>query len=459
MCVALFSGATQPKYDFRGAWIQTIFQGYEKRSTAQNKKYLTDLLDRLEDAGINAVIFQVRPRADAFYKSDIEPWSASLTGEYGKAPSPLWDPLEFMVEECHRRGMELHAWLNPYRAAGVGESVPASHLMKKHPERFVRYGKCNYFEPSLKANRDHICKVVADILTRYDVDGIHFDDYFYPYPIPKTEFPDGNAYRRSGSGLSREDWRRKNVDMLIEQVSQTISGIKPWVRFGISPFGIWRNSTSDPSGSATRGLQNYDDLYADVPRWAAEGLIDYQIPQLYWEREHKAAPYDILCHWWAKNGNGRHIYIGQDAEKIEKFNELEPKMQLAAETESEDVKGHCWWYAASIHKVTDGLKTGAYKYKALVPEYLWKQVEPAGQPSPKVSGTKITWKSDPAARRWVIYRFDSPKTIDIENPAAILRVTYKPEFTAKRPGCYVITALDYSNCESSPSTPVEIKKI
>lgn len=459
VCVALLAGATQPKRDFRGAWIQTISQGYDKRSTDENKAYLTELLDRLQDIGINAVIFQVRPRSDAFYQSEIEPWSASLTGKYGKAPSPFWDPLEFMIEQCHARGMELHAWLNPYRGPGTNEALPASHPMKKHPERFVRYGKSHYYEPSLKANRDHICRVVADILARYDVDGIHFDDYFYPYPIAKEQFPDAEAYRRSRTKLSKADWRRRNVDLLIEQVSRTIAEVKPWVRFGISPFGIWRNSTSDPRGSNTRGLQNYDDLYADVPKWAAKGLIDYQIPQLYWEIGHKAAPYDELCHWWARQGYGRHVYIGQDAEKTAKFNELTKKLKLAASHRDDCILGNCWWYAASLHQIAGKLKRGVYRTRALVPEYHWKEVEPVRAPKPKAIGPKIIWRTDANARRWVVYRFETAEDVDIENPEAIQCVTYLPEYSAGNPGVYVITALDFANAESQPSKPVEIKNI
>lgn len=455
LLATLSTSAATSKYDFRGAWIQTIYQGYDKRSTAENKQYLTRLLDELERAGINAVFFQVRPRSDAFYKSDIEPWSAQLTGAYGKAPSPMWDPLEFMVEEAHKRGMELHAWLNPYRGPAVKETVPASHLLKKRPELFVLFDGMYYFNPAKEDNRRHLCRVIRDILTRYDVDGIHFDDYFYPYPKAKLEFNDGADYRRSGSKLSKADWRRQNVEQLISDVSKTISEVKPWVRFGISPFGIWRNASTDPTGSRTGGLQGYDALYADVPRWARLGLIDYQIPQLYWPISHRTAPYDELCHWWAGQGHGRHIYIGQDAEKTAQFSELDRKLALAAEHD-DAVQGHCWWYAASVNTVADALRKSAYRSKAIVPEYLWKDVEPASAPSPRLNGKVISWDAAPEARRWVVYHFRSKNDIDIENPEAIRCITYQPTFTATEPGVYVITALDYSNCESSPSKHIKI---
>lgn len=448
-----------PKREFRGAWIQTIFQGYDRRSAEENRRYLTSLLDSLQSYGINAVIFQVRPRADAFFPSDIEPWSSFLTGKTGRAPRPAWDPLQFMVDECHNRGMELHAWLNPYRGPSVAESkeLPAGHLLRKHPGRFVRYGKNYYFKPSLAENRQHICDIVADIVRRYDVDGIHFDDYFYPYPAGGLKFQDAKDYEAARTKKSLADWRRANVDALIEQVSHTINGIKPWVRFGISPFGIWRNVTSDPRGSRTSGLQNYDDLYADVPKWAEKGWIDYQIPQLYWELDHKRASYRELCAWWARNGRGRHVYIGQDAEKTHSADELDRKLGLI---DSENIQGNCWWYAASLPALGPKLRARHYTARALVPEYIWKHAEPAGKPERlKLANGVLTWRGDSHASKWVVYRFDSgPEEIDIELPEAIEAVVYSPQFTPRRPGRYVVTALDRANGESAPSAPVHIRK-
>lgn len=453
VCVAAL-GAMAQKRDFRGAWIQTIYQGYDKRTTEENKTYLTGLLDQLQQAGINAVFFQVRPRADALYRSDLEPWSRFLTGEVGKAPDPMWDPLEFMVAEAHARGMELHAWLNPYRAATVEESatLPADDLLKTEPKRFLRYGKGYYFVPSMQKNRDFICAVVRDIAERYDVDGIHFDDYFYPYPIRGEKFPDAEAYAAAGTKLSRNDWRRRNVDLLIRQVSATLDSVKPWLRFGISPFGIWRNAKTDPRGSRTNGLSNYDDLYADVPLWAEKGWIDYQIPQLYWQMDHKVAPYRELAPWWSKNSRGRHIYIGQDAENIMKFDELQPKLHLASE-----VHGNCWWYAASLCNLAPALRQAAYSTPALVPEYPWKKVDKTSKPLHlRYRSGRLQWSSDPAASKWVVYRFDRSELIDIENPEAICAVTYTTAFAPQRSGVYVITALDRANGESVPSSPITI---
>ncbi len=450
------SGAS--KRDFRGAWIQTVFQGYDKRTTEQNQSYLRSLLDNLQATGINAVIFQVRPAADSFYPSPIEPWSRHLTGCIGAAPARLWDPLQFMIDECHKRGMEIHAWLNPYRVtASANEQLPDNHLCNLFPKRFVKYCKRIYFNPALPENRQHIVGVVRDIITRYDVDGIHFDDYFYPYPSNGEEFDDEAHYRSSGTKLSKPDWRRRNVDILIESVHQTISETKPWVRFGISPFGIWRNNTSDPEGSATSGLQNYDDLYADVPRWAAMGWIDYQIPQLYWETDHQRASYRVLCDWWADHGEGRHIYIGQDVKKTADACELPEKLRQIEEIGPERIQGNCWWYAGNLPAISAQLKEKSYSTPALVPEYLWKHVEPADKPgTPVYKDGKLRWNADDLASKWVVYRFDKASDVDVENPSAIKAVTYRPEFIPDCGGCYVITALDRANGESDHSSPVTV---
>lgn len=432
--------------EFRGAWVQTIYQGYEKRTTDQNKAYLTQLLDSLEAWGFNAVIFQVRPRADAFYRSDIEPWSQYLTGQCGKAPSPMWDPLQFMVEQAHARGMELHAWLNPYRGPAIADRTPPTHLLHRQPQRFVTYGKSHYFEPSQADNRLHLCRIVADILRRYDIDGIHFDDYFYPYPIAGKDFPDAKAYAQSKSPMSRNDWRRDNVTRMIAQVADTIAAIKPWVRFGISPFGIWRNKASDPSGSETHGLQNYDDLYADVPLWAEKGLIDYQIPQLYWELDHRAAPYRTLCPWWARNQRGRHIYIGQDAENTHSKGQLAEKMSLARQC---GIQGHCWWYAASLAPLAPQLKTMGYSSKALVPEYEWKGEPAPSRPTVSIHGTNV--KINGAARKWALYALQSKKDLIRGNSPRLLNISYSPRFTLPGPGTYAVTALNAANGESSPA--------
>ena len=271
------------KREFRGAWIQTAFQGeYKDMTPVQMRKDFIRKLNYLQKCGINAIIFQVRPEADAFYKSDIEPWSRFYTGQQGLAPAGDFDVMAFLIEECHKRNMEFHAWLNPYRASTGGYTRFAdSHIYNKHPEWFVTYNKQILFDPGLPESRQFICRVVRDIVSRYDVDAIHMDDYFYPYPVAGMPFPDDNSFQKYGlnkgyKASQRADWRRENVNKLIREIKRTILLSKPWVRFGISPFGIYRNkkSTPDGSGSNTNGLQNYDDLYADRLQHSTDILGD-----------------------------------------------------------------------------------------------------------------------------------------------------------------------------------------
>lgn len=470
--------AENPKREFRGAWMHTVFQGqYHKQNTEENKAYLRDQLDKLKDAGVNAIIFQVRPQADSFYPSDLEPWSRFLTDD-GKAPEPYWDPLQFMIDESHKRGMELHAWLNPYRVTSSKEQVlPKGHVYYEHPEWFLKYDGKLYFDPALPESRAFITKVVMDIVNRYDVDGIHFDDYFYPYPVKGVDFPDGKSYAKYGNGMDLGDWRRQNVDKLIEGLHEEIaSSSKPWVIFGISPFGIWRNKKTDPRGSDTNGLQNYDALYADVLLWARNGWIDYQLPQLYWELEHKAAPYVALVDWWNKNAEGRNLYIGQSITNImdhpdingsTEASQLQHKMKLARE--SENIQGNCWWPAYEITKnylgFADSLKIDYQATVALAPEYPWiSDKKPMAIKSLNLEGKNLTWDKPETKGtaddvvKFVVYRFDIGEPIDLENPEAIECVTWSNQYLTEYPGQYVVTALSRVNQESSPSNIVVIKE-
>ncbi len=469
LSAALGVSAESPKQEFRGAWLHTVYQGqYKKQTTAQNQAYLRNLLDSLQLTGVNAVIFQVRPQADAFYDSKLEPWSRFLTDD-GAKPKPYWDPLQFMVEECHKRGMELHAWLNPYRVTtNAKQTLPKGHIYHKHPERFVRYDGKLYFNPGLPENREFIGKVVEDIVSRYDIDAIHFDDYFYPYPAKGKDFDDAAAFAKYGKGMARDDWRRHNVDLLIEELNTRIKKLKPWVRFGISPFGIWRNKTSDPRGSDTNGLQNYDALYADVLLWEEKGWIDYLLPQLYWELDHKAASSRILADWWNENsGHNRHLYIGQDVERCMSKGELGEKVEISRSRQN--VAGNCWWPGYSVTRnsggVADSLANNLQKDIALVPPSSWLSSTPPAAPA-KVSvepGGVIAWQA-PAPQgkigdvtRFVIYRFDSPENIDVNDASAIIAVVPDMSFKTTEPGTYVVSALDRVNNESEPSVPVLIQ--
>ena len=468
--------ASNPKREFRGAWMQTVFQdGYRTRTTEQNKQFISSELDKLKAAGINAVIFQVRPQSDAFYDSQIEPWSRFLT-DGGKAPVPYWDPLKYIIDEAHARGMELHAWLNPYRVTSTAkQTLPAKHIYHKHPERFVRYGGKLYFDPGQPENMAYIKKVVADIVKRYDVDGIHMDDYFYPYPDKGKVFGDSKSFARYGKGLKRGDWRRDNVNRLVKSLNEEIKSIKPWVRFGISPFGIWRNKANDPRGSETRGLQNYDALYADVLLWAEKGWVDYLIPQIYWDMEHPMAPYGTLVDWWNKNCCDRDLYIGQNVDVTMNKADVAPsdqRTQLASKIEmtrtAQKVGGNCWWPASSLTKNVGGVADSLSRYHqstvALPPAYpALSNSLPEGVSDLNFKRGVLSWSANaPAGRaddciRFVVYRFDNDEEFDLENAANIVAVTPGHSIKVDKAGYYVVTALDRVNNESLPSEAIKIK--
>lgn len=478
-----------PKREFRGAWIHTVAQPqYVQMSSAQMRVYFSNLLDSLQTSGINAVIFQVRPQADAFYKSDLEPWSRYLTGVQGLAPDEEdFDPLEFIISECHNRAMELHAWLNPYRVTNAeGQVLASSHIFHREPWRFVKYGSQLYFDPGIPENRAFICDVVRDIVLRYDVDAIHMDDYFYPYPIAGKSFPDDDSFRTyapSQGFLSdeRDNWRRNNVNMLIKEIKNTILSTKPWVRFGISPFGIYRNkrSTPDGSGSETNGLQNYDDLYADVKLWVKNRWIDYNIPQVYWEMGHPAADYAELVPWWGKNNYGGHLYIGQDIKRtMDKINaggesQLHDKMDMVRNL-PDRVHGNCFWYgyilADNYKGISTLLRKYYHKYPALIPSYSEmygkkpRGVDKIGKVFfPEDNHVMIYWKVKgnrafpENARYFVVYRFKKGEKIDLDDPSHIVAITPHTELILNYEGGntnyrYMITAVDAFHNESKPKS-------
>lgn len=473
---AIFAQIRYPKREFRGAWIQCVNGQFQGMPTAQVQQTLIQQLDNLQKAGINAIIFQVRAEGDALYRSSYEPWSRFLTGVQGKAPSPMWDPLQFMIDECHKRGMELHAWINPYRAKtkGTGALSPA-HPVSRYPNLIVSYNGQLYFDPGYPESRKYICKIVRDIVTRYDVDAIHMDDYFYPYPNPGEKFPDDISFAAYGRGFrNRDDWRRDNVNVLIKEIHETVRACKPWVKFGVSPFGIYRNKKNDPNGSDTKGLQNYDDLYADVLLWVNNGWIDYNIPQIYWEIGHPAADYDTLIRWWAKNSAARPLFIGQDVMRtVQKADVKNPNQhQMPAKYQLQrslsTVQGSCQWYAAAVvnnpGNYRDLLVQEYHKYPALVPTSPFMDDKAPG----KVRKLKPVWTADgyilfwtaPKAKdemdeavQYVVYRFKNGEKINISDPSHIVKITrdtfYKlPYEDGKTKYQYVVTALDRLHNES-----------
>lgn len=470
------TGSAYPKREFRAAWIQSVNGQFRGMPTEKLKQNLIGQLNSLQKAGINAIIFQVRPEADALYASRLEPWSRFLTGVQGKAPEPYWDPMQFMIDECHKRGMEFHAWINPYRTKMTLKSELApNHVYNIHPEWFVTYGNQLYFDPALPESRRHICMVVSDIVSRYDVDAIHMDDYFYPYPIKGKDFPDDASFARFGGGFSNKgDWRRSNVNVLIKKLHETIREIKPWVKFGVSPFGIYRNESSDPLGSKTKGLQNYDDLYADVLLWAREGWIDYNIPQIYWHIGHPVADYETLVKWWARNTENRPLFIGQSVmntvqnadPKNPSINQLPRKMALQRAYQT--IGGSCQWPASAVvenaGKYRDALIAEYHKYPALPPVFDFMDNEAPA----KVRKMKPVWTEDGYILFWtapkykeemnravqyVVYRFNDKEKVNIDDPSHIVAITrdnfYKlPYEDGKTKYRYVVTALDRLHNES-----------
>ena len=307
----------QPKKEFRGVWIASVDnidwpKRHQYNVDSQKAEYIRQL-DLHERNGMNAVVVQVRPAADAFYPSPYEPWSQWLTGTQGKPPSPYYDPLDFTITEAHRRGFEYHAWCNPYRANfSIGKSsIAVAHVTRLHPEWFLEYGGKLYFDPGNKEAQAWVVEVIKDMVSRYDIDAVHMDDYFYPYRIAGKEFPDSVSFAKYGNGMNKDNWRRSNVDSVIRKHSVAIKLIKPWVQFGISPFGVWRNKSQDPDGSNTKaGQTNYDDLYADILLWLKMKWIDYVAPQIYWEFSHPAAPFQEILNWWNDHSYGQQCYIG-----------------------------------------------------------------------------------------------------------------------------------------------------
>ena len=465
-----------PKREFRAAWIQSVNGQFKGQDEATMKRNLINQLEALQRAGINAIIFQVRPEADALYTSQLEPWSRFLTGVQGEAPAPLWDPMQFMIEECHKRCMEFHAWINPYRVkTALANPLAANHVYHLHPEWFITYGNQLFFDPALPESRRHICMVITDILTRYDVDAIHMDDYFYPYPLKGVEFPDDASFARYGGGFdNRGDWRRSNVNLLIKQIHETVREVKPWVKFGVSPFGIYRNQKSDPLGSKTNGLQNYDDLYADVLLWAREGWIDYNIPQIYWQIGHPAADYKELVEWWAKHAEDRPLYIGQSVMNTVKNvdpanpnrNQMVAKMALQRAYQS--IQGSCQWPASAVIEnagnYADALRSEYHRYPALPPVYHFIDNKAPG----KVKSLKPLWMEDGYVLFWTapkyrdemdravnyaIYCFAEGEKVDLNDATRLVAVTantfYKlPYRDGKKKYTYVVTALDRLHNES-----------
>lgn len=477
------------KREMRGAWIATfsnIDWPNRTQTPAQQRTAFLSILDHHKATGLNTLFIQVRSQCDAMYPSPIEPWSADLTGTQGAAPSIPWDPMQFMIEECHKRGIEFHAWINPYRAVANSNNLPgfaSSHVAKQHPEWLLSQGTLRVLDPGLQEVRAYILSIISDITTRYDLDGIHFDDYFYPpnAPAGTTPFNDDASFAADPRGFtSRADWRRDNVDLLIRKVHDTIRNIKPWLKFGVSPSGIYRNSTNPEIGTPTSGLEHYTTLYANTKKWLQEGWLDYLAPQVYWYIGQPGANYAAIVPWWNNQANGRHIYIGMAGYKVNdpaqgvnwaNASQIPNEVRLNRNELYPNIYGQSIYNTSSLRSATklgfrDSLRLYFYQLPALLPRMPWRDSLAPAAPTAltvvKYSADSVVLHWEQAtvadeldkAKRFVIYRSGSAD-IDTTNPANIIAITPTdlPAFSdttgeADSTYYYAVTTLDHFHNES-----------
>jgi len=481
---SLYAQSIPPKREVRAAWVATVTNLDWPSSTgltvAQQKQELIDLFDEMNRDGINTIIFQVRSECDAMYSSSFDPWSYWLTGSQGTAPFPYYDPLEFAIDEAHKRGMELHAWFNPYRAERSVDNYPnaANHVTVLHPDWIIQISTFKFLDPGLPMVRDYVTSVIYDIVSRYDVDGIHADDYFYPYPPNGITTKNNQTFINYPRGfINKADWRRDNVNLLIAQVNDTIQSVKPWVKFGMSPFGIWKNGV--PPGIT--GLSAYDDIYCDAIAWLHDRSIDYLTPQLYWPFG-GGQDYAKLQPWWADSvhANGRHFYPGHAYYRIVNWtNPSEMPNQIRFDRNNPKVHGSVFFRAKNFAEnpkgVTDSLRNDLYRYKSILPIMNWKDIVNPNPPQnlrfERLANGQggLLWDSPQiasdgdSAKRYVVYRFNHSniQPSDLENSANILNVegsreSIPGEPPAMGPYYFVITSLDRNYNESTMSNVLQV---
>lgn len=480
-----------PKHEFRAAWIATVSNlDWPKTNGTENQKAeLIDLLDELKAAGINAVFFQIRTEADALYESELEPWSYWLTGAQGQAPDPYYDPLEFAIEEAHKRGMELHAWFNPFRADRGSSYQPApDHVTVEQPEWILQFGALEILNPGIPAVREYVTDVIVDVIQRYDVDGVHFDDYFYPYPPNQITDEDTETFDEYNDlGFEDiEDWRRSNINRFVERVHEAVEATRPEIAYGISPFGIWKSGV--PPGIF--GLDAYNVLYADAVAWLDQQWLDYLTPQLYWAFG-GGQDYGTLAPWWAGHTatNGRHLYPGLGLYKSDRstfVNELydadEIPRQVRFNREHDDIQGSVFFRALNITRyhsrgIADSLKTDLYRYPALTPVLEWNDVS-APPPATALSSdwtsddeVTLTWappegEDSEAARFYAVYRMQSATEPDPDvmaaDPRNLLAVTGEPVVTdrpaaAEDPYFYGVATVSRNSVEGEMTNVISLE--
>lgn len=466
------------KRELRGAWVATVANidwPTRNATSGQQIAELVSLFDKLKSAGINVIYFQIRTECDALYNSAFEPWSYWLTGEQGVAPEPYFDPLAFAIEEAHARGMELHAWLNPYRAIKTtGDYTPAeNHVSQVNPDWMLNFGSYQMIDPGLPEVRDYIANVISDVIKNYDVDGIHFDDYFYPY-TPKISNEDNLTFVKHNNGQTDIDqWRRDNINKMVSQVYDTINAIKPYISYGISPFGIVENHYA-----GTNGMNSYSVIYCDPLTWLRDKTVDYVIPQIYWHIGFDIADYSKLLPWWASVSYERHLYVGLYSSRFlgNRHNgsptELGDQMRLNRVTEN--VQGEVFFSAKSIanniKNFADTLRNDFYSTHAFPPKMEWKDNFPPNSPNEiklraDSNGVTIWWDIPVAAEDgdvpfyYAVYRFNKGEVKDYNNQSKIVHLT---PFNGNRrfrdniklssgdSFYYAITSFDRRHNESSP---------
>ncbi|MBO9999807.1 MAG: family 10 glycosylhydrolase [Cyanobacteria bacterium SID2] len=444
--------------EFRGLWVASVWNiNWPSRrdlSVDRQKSELLAILDRASQLNFNAIVLQVRPEGDALYASDLEPWSFWLTGEQGKAPSPYYDPLEFAIEEAHKRNLELHAWFNPYRARTSSQIVPvAPHAAVRESQFVYTYGSSRWMDPGAKAIQDRTYAVILDVVNRYDIDGVHLDDYFYPYPISGTPFPDAATYQRyrnAGGWLSLADWRRDRVNQMVKRLYEGIRSTKPHVKFGISPFGIYRPGQPPQA----QGFDQYEGLYADPLKWMQEGSIDYIAPQLYWRIDQAAQSYPMLLRWWVQNNEKlRHVYAGNNLVKLGEsgwsIDEFLEQIRLTRDLSGQLALGNIFYQVAPLMENRDGINSvfqkSLYRRPALTPVMSWKGTSAPPLPAKvEINNRTLRWKvQGETPKAWTLYRQIGTDIWEIERivPGEVLEIQIDR-------GTFALCAVDRLNNES-----------
>jgi len=472
-----------PKYEMRGVWVATVanidWPSQAGLSEKEQKQEALSIITHAKKLGLNTIFLQVRPASDVLYHSKLEPWSSVLTGHAGQ--SPKYDPLEYWIQEAHNQGLELHAWINPYRASmNLEDELPQKHPFHTTPKMFVEYGNKLYYNPAEPASKAHINKVVKELVSNYAIDGIHMDDYFYPYPIKDKVFPDSISFERYGKATYTDinTWRRENVNQAILAIQKTIKDVKPWVQFGISPFGVWRNKKDDPRGSdSNAGTTNYDGLHADILLWMENKWIDYVAPQLYWGTSHPIANYTKLANWWNDNHYEIPVYIGHGIYKIgndkpdwQDSNQL--PFQLNSVRHYQNLNGSIFFsykhFNRELQGLQDSLQTNFYKSKAITPHIESNKTRNTITIKKiKAGGRKIKWKVNKVHKntptKYIIYMYKGLDAFNPDDPKYIRDICYQTNYKLPKKSTsltenYIIrvAALNAYNTEGALSKPVQV---